>query len=172
MDESIKFFKGDFDHPSPLDAAIGDNATFIGQMDREAIFTLSKLSADVEGFTLKELKQMHRRSRVAIEAEMTNNRHVHMRIMNLLEKHLVIDTEEQILRARKEVMACYKAALERCSRCHEGLREAERLKLKAEEEYIEAVMELNKVEQEKNKVISATETRNVCGIRRKRTTSM
>lgn len=145
-------------------------------MDREAMITLCKLSADVEGFTLKELKQIHRRSRVAVEAEMSNNMHVHKRILNLLEKQVVIETQEQMLRrlhgARREVLACYKTALERLSRCHNGLMEAERQKLKVEEEYVEALMELNLAEQEKNKVISVIETRNRIDGRRRRTTSM
>ena len=81
-------------------------------MDREAMITLCKFSANVEGFTLKELKQIHRRSRVAVEAEMTSNMHVHERIFKLLEKHVVIETEERMLRrlhgARREVMTVIK----------------------------------------------------------------
>lgn len=176
LDDSVGLSKCDLDQHSPFLAEISDDATFIGQMDREAVITLCKLSANVEGFTLKELKQIHRRSRVAVEAEMTSNMHVHKRILNLLEKHVVIETEERMLRrlhgARREVMTCHKTALERLSRCHNGLMEVKRQKLKVEEEYVEALMDLNLAEQEKNKVISVIETRNRIGGRRRRTISM
>ena len=148
---------------------------FIGQMDREAMFTLGKLSADIECFTLRELKQIHRRSRVAIEAGMTNNLHVHKHIIKLLESHVVFDSERHKLRrldiARQEVMTGYKTALERCASSHDRLRDAEKQRLQAEEEYVETVMELNRAEQEKNRVISVIETQHG-GRSRRRTTSM
>lgn len=50
--------------------------------------------------------------------------------------------------------------------------EVKRQKLKVEEEYVEALMDLNLAEQEKNKVISVIETRNRIGGRRRRTISM
>ena len=77
----------------PLTGPHGEEDAFIGEMDREAMHTLAKLSTDVECFTLRELKQIHRRSRVAIEAGMTNNLHIHKHIIKLLESHVVFDTE-------------------------------------------------------------------------------
>ena len=176
LDETLEFTKEDLEHRTFMEAPSEDDATFIGQMDREAMLTLAKLSADVENFTLRELKQIHRRSRVAIEAGITNNRHIHKRIMKLLENHVVFDSEEQrqgrLDIARKEVISSYRAALERCSSSHDKLRDAEKQTLNAEEEYIEAMMELNRVEQEKKKVVSAIKTQHVSGGRRRRTTSM
>lgn len=174
LEECLEFTTDDLDRYSQMQAPCEDEATFIGQMDGEAVVTLAKLSTDVECFTLKELKQLHRRSRVAMEAGMTNNLHIHMRIMKLLEKHVVVDSEEQKLRrldvARKEVMCSYKTALERCSRSHDMLREAKKEKLRAEEEYVEAVLGLNKAEQEKNRVLSVIKAQPMNGGRR-RTTS-
>ena len=175
LEECLEFTNDDLDRYSQKQAPCEDEATFIGQMDHDAAITLAKLSTDVECFTVKELKQLHRRSRVAIEAGMTNNVHIHMRIMKLLEKHVVVDSEEQKLRrldvARKEVMCSYKAALERCSRSHDTLRDAEKQKLTAEEEYVEAILGLNRAEQEKNRVLSVIKTQPVNGGRR-RTTSL
>ena len=163
------------EHHCPLTAPHEEEDAFIGEMDREAMHTLAKLSADVECFTLRELKQFHRRSRVAIEAGMTNNLHIHKHIIKLLESHVVFDSERHKLRrldiARQEVMAGYKTALERCSSSHNKLRDAEKQRLQAEEEYVEAIMELNKAEQEKKKVVSVIETQHG-GRSRRRTTSM
>lgn len=148
---------------------------FIGQMDREALRTLAKLSTDVDCFTLRELKQIHRRSRVAIEAGMTNNLHIHKHIIKLLESHVVFDSERHQMRrldvARKEAMDNYKTALERCSSSHDKLRDAEKQRLLAEEEYIEAMLELNQAEHEKKRVLSVIETQHG-GRSRRRTTSM
>lgn len=148
---------------------------FIQQMDREAMHTLAKLSTDVECFTLRELRQIHRRSRVAIEAGMTNNLHIHKHIIRLLESHVVFDSERHKMRrldiARKEAMASYKTALERCSSSHDKLRDAEKQRLLAEEEYIEATIKLNKAEREKKKVLSVIEAQHG-GRSRRRTTSM
>jgi len=160
----------------PLTAGHGkEEDAFIGQMDREAMHTLAKLSTDVECFTLGELRQIHRRSRVAIEAEMTNNLHIHKHIIRLLESHVVFDSERHKMRrldiARKEAMASYKTALERCSSSHDKLRDAEKQRLLAEEEYMEAMMELNKAEREKKKVLSVIEAQHG-GRSRRRTTSM
>ena len=175
LDETLKFTTEDLDQWTFTATSQGDEAAFIGQMDNEAMLTLAKLSADIESFTLRELKQIHRRSRVAIEAGMTNNLHIHKRIMKLLENHVVLDTEQQRMRrldiARKEAMASYKAALERCSRTHDKLRDAEKQRLKAEEEYIDAMMELNRAEQEKKKVVSVIENQ-LSGRQRRRTSSM
>lgn len=159
----------------PLTGPHGEEDAFIGEMDREAMHTLAKLSNDVECFTLRELKQIHRRSRVAIEARMTNNLHIHKHIIKLLESHVVFDSEREKMHrleiARREVMASYKSALERCSSSHDKLRDAEKQRLQAEEEYVEALLELNRAEQEKRKVLSVIETQHVDGNRR-RTTSM
>ncbi|KAJ7369833.1 hypothetical protein OS493_036055 [Desmophyllum pertusum] len=136
---------------------------------------LVNFSADVECLTLRELKQLHRRSRVAIEAGMTNNMHIHKHIIKLLESHVVFDSERHKMHrldiARKEVMAGYKMALERCSSSHDKLRDAEKQRMQAEEEYVEAMMELNQAEQEKKKVISVIESQHG-GRSRRRTTSM
>ncbi|RMX61147.1 hypothetical protein pdam_00016689 [Pocillopora damicornis] len=160
LDESSKLTKEE--HSRYLTNTHEEEDAFIGQMDREATLTLGKLSADVENFTLRELKQIHRRSRVAIEAGMTNNLHVHKHIIKLLESHVVFDSERHQMRlldiARKEVIAGYKTALERCSTSHDRLRDAEKQRLQAEEDYIEAVMVLNRAEQEKKKVIAVIET--------------
>lgn len=173
LDESFELTAED--QHRPLTAGHGEEDAFIGQMDREAMRTLAKLSADVECFTLRELKQIHRRSRVAIEAGMTNNLHIHKHIIKLLESHVVFDSERDKMRrldiARKGVMACYKTALERCSSSHNKLRDAEKQRLQAEEEYIEAMMELNRAEQEKKKLLSVIETQHG-GRSRRRTTSM
>lgn len=173
LDESFELTAED--QHRPLTAGHGEEDAFIGQMDREAMRTLAKLSADVECFTLRELKQIHRRSRVAIEAGMTNNLHIHKHIIKLLESHVVFDSERDKMRrldiARKEVMASYKTALERCSSSHNKLRDAEKQRLQAEEEYIEAMMELNRAEQEKKKLLSVIETQHG-GRSRRRTTSM
>lgn len=173
LDESFELTAED--QHRPLTAGHGEEDAFIGQMDREAMRTLAKLSADVECFTLRELKQIHRRSRVAIEAGMTNNLHIHKHIIKLLESHVVFDSERDKMRrldiARKGVMASYKTALERCSSSHNKLRDAEKQRLQAEEEYIEAMMELNRAEQEKKKLLSVIETQHG-GRRRRRTTSM
>jgi len=174
LDESLELTTGD--QHRPLTAGHGEEEdAFIGQMDREAMRTLAKLSADVECFTLRELKQIHRRSRVAIEAGMTNNLHIHKHIMKLLESHVVFDSEQHKMRrldiAHKEAMASYKTALERCSNSHDKLRDAEKQRLEAEEEYIEAMMELNRAEQEKKKVLSVIEMQHG-GRSRRRTTSM
>jgi len=160
----------------PLTAGHGkEEDAFIGQMDREAMHTLAKLSTDVECFALRELRQIHRRSRVAIEAGMTNNLHIHKHIIRLLESHVVFDSERHKMRrldiARKEAMASYKTALERCSSSHDKLRDAEKQRLLAEEEYMEAMMELNKAEREKKKVLSVIEAQHG-GRSRRRTTSM
>ena len=176
LEESLEYTKDELEQRTFMEAPGEEDATFIGQMDREAVLTLAKLSADVESFTLRELKQIHRRSRVAIEAGMTNNRHIHKQVTKLLEKHVVFDSEEQRQGrfdiARKEAMVSYRAALERCSSSHNKLRDAEKQKLDAEEEYIEAMMELNRVDKEKKKVVCAIETQHVSGGRRRRTTSM
>lgn len=173
LDESLELTMED--HHRSLTGPHGEEDTFIGEMDRQAMRTLSKLSADVECFTLRELKQIHRRSRVAIEAGMTNNLHIHKHIMKLLERHVVFDSERHKMHrldiARQEVMSGYKTALELCSSSHDKLRDAEKQRLKAEEEYIEAMMELNRAEQEKKKVISVIETQHG-GRSRRRTTSM
>lgn len=173
LDESSELTKEE--HRRCLTNTHEEEDAFIGQMDREATLTLGKLSADVENFTLRELKQIHRRSRVAIEAGMTNNLHVHKHIIKLLESHVVFDSERHQMRlldiARKEVIAGYKTALERCSTSHDRLRDAEKQRLQAEEDYIEAVMVLNRAEQEKKKVIAVIETQQDGGSRR-RTTSM
>lgn len=173
LDESFELTAED--QHRPLTAGHGEEDAFIGQMDREAMRTLAKLSADVECFTLRELKQIHRRSRVAIEAGMTNNLHIHKHIIKLLESHVVFDSERDKMRrldiARKGVMASYKTALERCSSSHNKLRDAEKQRLQAEEEYIEAMMELNRAEQEKKKLLSVIETQHG-GRSRRRTTSM
>lgn len=173
LDESFELTAED--QHRPLTAGHGEEDAFIGQMDREAMRTLAKLSADVECFTLRELKQIHRRSRVAIEAGMTNNLHIHKHIIKLLESHVVFDSERDKMHrldiARKEVMASYKTALERCFSSHNKLRHAEKQRLQAEEEYIEAMMELNRAEQEKKKLLSVIETQHG-GRRRRRTTSM
>lgn len=173
LDESFELTAED--QHRPLTAGHGEEDAFIGQMDREAMRTLAKLSADVECFTLRELKQIHRRSRVAIEAGMTNNLHIHKHIIKLLESHVVFDSERDKMRrldiAREEVMASYKTALERCSSSHNKLRHAEKQRLQAEEEYIEAMMELNRAEQEKKKLLSVIETQHG-GRSRRRTTSM
>lgn len=173
LDESLEL-TGE-EHRPCLTNTHEEEDALIGQMDREATLTLGKLSADVENFTLKELKQIHRRSRVAIEAGMTNNLHVHKHIIKLLESHVVFDSERHQMRlldiARKQVMTGYKTALERCSTSHDRLRDAEKQRLQAEEDYIEAVMELNRAEQEKKKVIAVIETQQGGGSRR-RTTSM
>lgn len=161
----------------PLTSGHGEDAedAFIQQMDREAMHTLAKLSTDVECFTLRELRQIHRRSRVAIEAGMTNNLHIHKHIIRLLESHVVFDSERHKMRrldiARKEAMASYKTALERCSSSHDKLRDAEKQRLLAEEEYIEATIKLNKAEREKKKVLSVIEAQHG-GRSRRRTTSM
>ena len=174
LDESLELTAED--QHRPLTSGYGEEEdAFIGQMDREAMRTLAKLSADVECFTLRELKQIHRRSRVAIEAGMTNNLHIHKHIIKLLESFVVFDSERHKMHrldiARKEAMASYKTALERCSSSHDKLRDTEKKRLLAEEEYIEAMMELNKAEQEKKKVLSVIETQR--GVRsRRRTTSM
>lgn len=176
LDETLKITVEELDHRTLVEASDKDDAAFIGQMDHEAVRTLAKLSADVECFTLRELKQIHRRSRVAVEAGMTNNLHIHKRIMKILENHVVFDSEQHRMRrldiACKEVMSSYRAALERCSSSHDKLRDAEKQRVKAEEEYIEAMMELNRAEQEKKKVVSVIETQHVSGGQRKRTTSM
>lgn len=173
LDESFELTAED--QHRPLTAGHGEEDAFIGQMDREAMRTLAKLSADVECFTLRELKQIHRRSRVAIEAGMTNNLHIHKHIIKLLESHVVFDSERDKMRrldiVRKGVMASYKTALERCSSSHNKLRDAEKQRLQAEEEYIEAMMELNRAEQEKKKLLSVIETQHG-GRSRRRTTSM
>lgn len=174
LDESLELTTED--QHRLLTTGHGDEEdAFIGQMDREAMRTLAKLSTDVECFTLRELKQFHRRSRVAIEAGMTNNLHIHKHIIKLLESHVVFDSERHQMRrldvARKEAMANYKTALERCSSSHDKLRDAEKQRLQAEEEYIEAMMELNRAEQEKKKVLSVIETQHG-GRSRRRTTSM
>lgn len=176
LDETLEFITEDLDQRALTEASHGDDAAFIGQMDREAVRNLAKLTADVESFTLRELKQIHRRSRVAIEAGMTNNLHIHKQILKLLENHVVFDSEQHRMSrldtARKEVMASYKAALERCTSSHDKLRDAEKQRLRAEEEYIEAMMELNRAEEEKKKVVSVIETQNVSCGQRRRTTSM
>lgn len=176
LDEAFKFTTEDLGHWSFTGTSHRDDTAFIGEMDHEAMLTLAKLSADIECFTLRELKQMHRRSRVAIEAEMTNNLHIHKRILKLLEDHVVFDSEQQRMQrlnvARKEAMASYKKALERCTRTHDKLRDAENKRLKAEEEYLDAMMELNRAEQEKKRVISVIENQHVGEGARRRTTSM
>ena len=174
MDESLELTTED-QHRFLTTGHGEEEDVFIGQMDREAIRTLAKLSTGVECFTLRQLKQIHRRSRVAIEAGMTNNQHIHKHIIKLLESHVVFDSERHQMRrldvARKEAMASYKTALERCSSSHDKLRDAEKQRLLAEEEYIEAMMELNRTEQEKKKVLSVIETQHG-GRSRRRTTSM
>ena len=174
LDESLELTTGD-QHRLLTTGHGEEEDAFIGQMDREAVRTLAKLSTDVECFTLRELKQIHRRSRVAIEAGMTNNLHIHKHIIKLLESHVVFDSERHQMRrldiARKEAIASYKTALERCSSSHDKLREAEKQRLLAEEEYIEAMMELNRAEQEEKKVLSVIETQHGSRSRR-RTTSM
>lgn len=176
LDEAFKFTTEDLGHWSFTATSHKDDTAFIGQMDHEAMRTLAKLSVDIECFTLRELKQMHRRSRVAIEAEMTNNLHIHKRILKLLEDHVVFDSEQRRMQrlnvARKEAMASYKKALERCTKTHDKLRDAENKRLKAEEEYLDAMMELNRAEQEKKRVISVIENQHVGEGARRRTTSM
>ena len=176
LDEALEFSKGASleDHRTSTDPA-GD-ATFIGELDREAIVTLGKLSADVDSFTLKELKQIHRRSRVAMEASMTNNLHIHQQIVKLLGNHIVLDSQRNLMlqleRVRKEVMRNYNAALDKCNDSHSRLRNLEKQRLQAEEEYVAAMMELNRMEQQKSKVLTLIETQHVGDGRRKRTTSM
>ena len=175
LDESLELTTGDQHRLLTTGHGEEEEDAFIGQMDREAVRTLAKLSTDVECFTLRELKQIHRRSRVAIEAGMTYNLHIHKHLIKLLESHVVFDSERHQMRrldiARKEAMASYKTALERCSSSHDKLREVEKQRLLAEEEYIDAMMELNRAEQEKKKVLSVIETQHG-GRSRRRTTSM
>ena len=148
----------------------------IRQMDKEAVNVLLRLSSEIESFTLKELKGLYRRSRVAIETGLTNNRHIHEQIIKLLEENIVVDTHKdrhtQLDEARRVAMKRFKGALEQCCVVQAKLSEIEEQKAETEERYMDAVLELSQADMEKRQILAGYENERLGSRHRKRTSSM
>ena len=154
-----------------------DECLLVQQMDKEALQRLLRLSDDIETFTLKELKGFYRRSLVAMEMGLTNNRHIHKQIIELLEENVVVSVhhyrQRQLHAARQVVMKNFKSALQRCYAAQAKLAAAEEQKLAAEERYMDAVSQLSQADMQKRQVLDAFAKQRFGGEPyRKRTTSM
>ncbi|XP_028398655.1 kinesin-like protein KIF6 isoform X2 [Dendronephthya gigantea] len=110
---------------------------FIQQLDLKSLKTLAKLKLEMENYTVKELRDLYRKSRVAILANFTNNRHVHEEIMREIEACAVVKAGEkrrQNLETRRaSSLAKYNEILKEFHHAHERLIDITQMKLEAEE---------------------------------------
>lgn len=110
---------------------------FIEQLDLKSLKTLAKLKLEMENYTVKELRDLYRKSRVAIHANFTNNRHVHEEIMREIEACAVVKAgekrRENLELKRASSLAKYNEILKEFHQAHERLIDITQMKLEAEE---------------------------------------
>ncbi|XP_032228213.2 kinesin-like protein KIF6 isoform X2 [Nematostella vectensis] len=152
-----------------------DESIFVRRMDTEALLILDKLAVGVEGFTLQELRRFHRKARVAVEAGITNNAHIHTQITSLLDKHIKRESHSVAIGQHVWRDACgrFVRALRRHSIAHAHVIDLEKQKLDAEREYVTSLRELSAAEWEKREALELVEAAESAWRRRRtRTTSI
>lgn len=113
---------------------------FKEQLDMKSLKTLATLKLELDTFSIKELRELYRKSRVAIDANFTNNRHVHEEILKEIESCRVVKKREKRLEcvavSRKMSVENYRKTLQEFREAHEKLVDVTRMKLEAEEQHI------------------------------------
>lgn len=130
------YVKVDMKHS--VNSHFNTDSSFIQDLDLKSFKTLAKLKLQMENFTVKELRDLYRKSRVVIHANFTNNRHVHEEIMREIERCKVVvkDTErrrEHLECSRASSVAKYREVLKEFHEAHERLVEVTQMKIEAEE---------------------------------------
>lgn len=113
---------------------------FKEQLDMKSLKTLAKLKLEFETFTVKELRELYRKSRVAIVANFTNNRHIHEEIMREIEACRLVTNKREKRRKtleslRSSSLANYRKTLQEFQEAHERLVEVTQTKFEAEEQH-------------------------------------
>ena len=119
------------------DSCSQNDSWFIEQLDLKSLKTLAKLKLEMENFTVKQLRELYRKSRVAIHANFTNNRHVHEEILREIEDCKVVKKAEKRRKnlefKRESSLAKYKEVLKEFHDAHERLVDITQMKIEAEE---------------------------------------
>ena len=129
--------KVDVKHSPALCLKEESESWFIQQLDLKSLKTLAKLKLEMDNFTVKELRDLYRKSRVAIHANFTNNRHVHEEIMREIEGCKVVNKSEKHRKnlefRRASSLAKYQEVLKEFHEAHERLIDITQMKIEAEE---------------------------------------
>ena len=112
---------------------------FREQLDMKSLKTLAKLKLELDTYSIKELRELHRKSRVAIDANFTNNRHIHEEILREIESCKVVNKSERRRQAvgasRSLSLANYMKTLQELHEAHERLMDVTQIKLEVEEQH-------------------------------------
>lgn len=131
------YVKVDVKHSTESHFETESQSWFIKQLDLKSLKTIAKLKLEMERFTVKELRELYRKSRVAIHANFTNNRHIHEEIMREIEACKVVNRTERrresLASARLTSLAQYKETLREFHEAHERLIDITQMKLEAQE---------------------------------------
>ena len=119
------------------DSCSKTDSWFIEQLDLKSLKTLAKLKLEMENFTVKQLRELYRKSRVAIHANFTNNRHVHEEILREIEECKIVKKTEKrrknVELRRASSLEKYKEVLKEFHDSHERLVDITQMKIEAEE---------------------------------------
>ena len=122
------------------DLKVDTDSWFKEQLDMKSLKTLAKLKLELETFTVKELRELYRKSRVAIVANFTNNRHVHDEILREIEACRVVTNKREKRRKtleslRGSSLANYRKTLQEFQEAHDRLVDVTQTKFEAEEQH-------------------------------------
>ena len=145
---------------------------FIEQLDLKSLKTLAKLKFEMENFTVKELRELYRKSRVVIHANFTNNRHIHEEMMREIEGCKVVKKPERrrenLELKRTSSLAKYKEVLREFHEAHERLVDITQMKIEAEELHTCLMEKLQKTKMNHDEIISQHSRQFRPGVERER----
>lgn len=131
---------------------------FIEQLDLKALKTLAKLKLEMENLTIKELRDLYRKSRVAIHANFTNNRHIHEEILREIEGCNVVKKSERrrenLELKRANSVAKYREVLKEFHEAHERLVDITQMKIEAEEMHTCLMEKLQKTKKSHDEIVA------------------
>ncbi len=158
------------------DPSLKTDSWFIEQLDLKSLHTLAKLKLEMENFTLKELRELYRKSRVAIHANFTNNRHVHEEILREIEGCNVVKKPkkrgENLELKRASSLAKYKEVLKEFHDAHERLVDITQMKIEAEELHTYLMEKLQKTKMTHDNIVAQHSREFRPRVRRERKNSM
>ena len=152
------YVKVDVKHSEGLYLKEDSDSWFIEQLDLKSLKTLAKLKLEIDSFTVKELRDLYRKSRVAIHANFTNNRHIHEEIMREIEGCNVVKKSERRLEnlelRRANSLAKYKEVLKEFHEAHERLVDITQMKIEAEEIHTCLMEKLQKTKKSHDEIVA------------------
>lgn len=148
-----------------------NDLSLLRKIDIRSFKSLAQLRFAMEHHTVKQLRDLHRKSRVLLHVNLTNNRHVHEEILSVIEECEVVEKSaarnENVTSKSFSTLIEYGDALKEFQAAHRKLVDITEAILEAEKNHLSSMEKLERMKKKHHNVI-----RREFQPRRKRKTSV